>query len=66
MRTNIEIDQELISAIIRMTEAKTQKQAIEDALKRYSRHMAQLALLELKGKVKWEGDLDEMRTSKYL
>ena len=66
MRTNIEIDQELISAIIRTTEAKTQKQAIEDALKRYSRHMAQLALLELKGKVKWEGDLDEMRTSKYL
>jgi len=66
MRTNIEIDQQAITAIIRMSEAKNQKQAIEDALKRYTRHMAQLALLELRGKVKWEGDLEDMRTSKYL
>jgi len=66
MRTNIEIDEVIMQQIIRLSAAKTRRRAIEEAIKRYMRYVAQAELLKLKGKIKWEGDLDEMRTSKYL
>ena len=66
MRTNIEINEAIIQEIIKIGEAKTRKKAIENSIHRYLRRVAQLHLLQLKGKVKWEGDLNDMRTSKYL
>ncbi len=66
MRTNIEIDELIMQQIIRLSAVKTRRRAIEEAIKRYMRHVAQVELLKLKGKIKWEGDLDDMRTSKYL
>lgn len=62
MRTNIEVDEAAIAEIIRIGEAKNQRQAIENAMQKYLRFLAKLDLLELKGKVKWEGNLDEMRS----
>ncbi len=66
MRTNIEINQEILNEVIRLSKAKSQKKVIEEAILRYNRKMAQMKLLDLFGKVKWEGDLEEMRASKYL
>ena len=66
MRTNIEISDAVIQEIIKLGTAKTRRKAIESSIQKYLRHLAQLQLLQLKGKVKWEGDLDDMRTSKYL
>jgi Arc/MetJ family transcription regulator len=62
MRTNIDIDDKLMADVIRLSKAKTKKEAVEKALQNYLRHLCQLDLLELKGKVKWEGNLDEMRS----
>lgn len=62
MRTNIEIEEAVVREIMKLEAIKTRKKAIENALRRYLRHLAQLDLLKLKGKVKWEGNLDEMRS----
>jgi Arc/MetJ family transcription regulator len=66
MRTNIDVNQEIMADVIRLSKAKSQKKAIHDAILSYTRRMAQLRLLKLKGKMVWEGNLEEMRTSKYL
>jgi Arc/MetJ family transcription regulator len=64
MRTNIEINDELLTDIMKMSNAKSKKEAVEQALISYRRYLSKLALLDLRGKVKWEGDLDEMRSTR--
>ncbi len=66
MKTNIEINEEALREIIRLGKAKNKRQAINLSIKNYLKLLAQLQILKLRGKVKWEGDLDQMRTSKYL
>lgn len=66
MRTNIEIDDELMAEAIVALGVKTKREAVEESLRRSVRAARQLkALREMKG-TGWEGDLDDMRTSKYL
>jgi Arc/MetJ family transcription regulator len=62
MRTNIDIDDKLLEDVMERSKAKTKREAVEMALITYRRILAQRDLLELKGKVKWEGNLDEMRS----
>lgn len=62
MRTNIDIEDKLLADVIRLSHAKTKKEAVEDALRNYLRILSQKELLKLKGKVKWEGDLNKMRS----
>ncbi len=62
MRTNIDIDEELIAEVMRATGAKTKKQAVEESLRdRLRRRDAAEAIIALQGKVEWVGDLDEIR-----
>ncbi len=63
MRTNIDIDDDLLADVIERSEAKTKKEAVEMALQLFRRMLAQRDLLELRGKVKWDGNLDELRSS---
>jgi Arc/MetJ family transcription regulator len=61
MRTNIEIDDELLSQAMRAAGLSTKRATVEEGLRLLVRVRAQVeALAELKG-VGWEGDLDEMR-----
>ncbi|HEY0655839.1 MAG TPA: type II toxin-antitoxin system VapB family antitoxin [Chryseosolibacter sp.] len=62
MRTNIDIKDTLMEEAIRLSESKTKKEAVERALEFYIRMLKQRRLLELRGKVTWEGNLDEMRS----
>lgn len=62
MRANIEIDDELIKKALKYSKLKTKKEVINEALSRYVKYQMRLKLLSLRGKVKWEGNLDEMRT----
>lgn len=65
MRTNIDIDEELMKEVMALTGAKTKKQAVEEALKdQLRRKKAAHALLALRGKIEWEGGLDAMRRDK--
>lgn len=62
MRTNIEIDDHLIRKYIKLSGVKTKKGAVNDALKKGIDYYSRLEMLKLRGKIKWEGNLDEMRT----
>ena len=61
MRTNIDIDEELIQEAMKLTGITTKKAAVEEALKRMVSLKKQERIKELRGKFKWEGNLDEMR-----
>ena len=66
MRTNIEIDDTLMKEAMVALGAKTKREAVEESLRRSVRAKRQLEALQgLKG-LGWEGDLDDMRTSKYI
>jgi Arc/MetJ family transcription regulator len=64
MRTNIEIDDKLMSDALRLTGAKTKKEAVEMGLRTLLRLQQQAQLRQLRGKLQWEGDLDAMRIDK--
>ena len=64
MRTNIVIDDQLMSDALKATGLSTKKEAVELGLKMLVRLNKQQAIRKLRGKLKWEGDLDEMRGGK--
>ena len=61
MRTNIVIDDQLMDQAINLSGLETKKAVVEQALKLYIQLLQQDALRELRGKLRWEGDLDQMR-----
>ena len=60
-RTNVVLDNKLVEDCIKATGIKTQKALIDHALRELLRHENQLKILDLKGKINWEGNLDEWR-----
>ena len=64
MRTNIDIDDKLLAAAAEALGTKTKKATVEAALERAVRRHRQRRVLELRGTVEWEGDLDELRRSR--
>ena len=61
MRTNIEIDINLMEQALQLSQLKTKKEVVHQALEQYVRRLKRLKMLSMQGKVKWEGDLNEMR-----
>ena len=61
VRTNVVIDEALIQAGLRATGLKTRRDLIDFALRDLLRRKSQRALMDLKGSIAWEGDLDAMR-----
>lgn len=61
MRTNIVIDDELMAEALKATGLSTKKEAVEEGLKLLVRRNKQQDIRRLRGKLKWEGNLDEMR-----
>lgn len=64
VRTNIEIDDKLMKDALRVTGAKTKKEAVELGLRTLLDLRAQEKARELRGKIAWEGDLNVMRTDR--
>jgi Arc/MetJ family transcription regulator len=60
-RTNIVLDDELVDKAKSMTGIKTIRELVHHALRELVRHKRQRDLLELQGRIDWEGDLDTMR-----
>jgi Arc/MetJ family transcription regulator len=60
-RTNVVLDAKLIEDCIKVTGIKTQRALIDHALRELLRHENQTKILKLKGKILWEGDLNEWR-----
>jgi Arc/MetJ family transcription regulator len=65
MRTNIEIDDELMKKAMKSSGAKTKKALVEEALLLLVRIKSQSSIRELRGKIKWEGNLEESRRSRF-
>jgi len=62
MRTNIVIDDRLLADAQRATGIKTKKQVVEQALRTLVRLHRQARVKSWRGKLRWVGDLDVMRT----
>ncbi len=61
MRTNIDIDDDLMEKALKYSNLKTKKEIIHAALDEYVKYQMRLKLLSLQGKVKWTGSLNKMR-----
>ncbi|MEZ4773376.1 MAG: type II toxin-antitoxin system VapB family antitoxin [Bacteroidia bacterium] len=57
MRTNIVINPQLMEEAMKISGLTTKKAVVEEALKLFVQMQHQKALLNLRGKLKWEGDL---------
>ena len=65
MRMNIEISDELIKEALRISGLKTKRAVVVAGLKAVIRLGRQKRILDLAGKVHWEGDLDESREGRF-
>ena len=63
MRTNIVIDDQLMAEALKASGYKTKKEAVEQGLKLLVQLSKQQEIRKLRGKINWEGDLDEMRSA---
>jgi len=61
MRTHVELDDTLLEQVIRLGGFPTKKAAINAALAELSRALKRRQLLALRGKIRWQGDLDQLR-----
>ncbi len=64
MRTNISIDDDLMAAAMQATGVKSKKETVELGLQTLLRLYRQQSIRDFKGKLQWDGDLDEMRTDR--
>lgn len=64
MRTNIVIDDELMREALTVSGFRTKKEAVEEGLKLLINVKNQNSIRNYRGKIMWEGDLEEMRTDK--
>ncbi len=64
MRTNIVIDDALMSEALKLSGYKTKKEAVEEGLKLLIAQRTQAKVRKYRGKLQWEGDLDKMRADK--
>lgn len=64
MRTNVVINDDLMKSALKLSGLKTKKDAIEEGLKLLVQHSRQVKVREFRGKLKWHGNLDEMRRDK--
>ncbi len=61
MRTNIDIDDRLMRQAMRYSGARTKKATVEAGLRLLVETYAQRAIAGLRGKVQWQGDLNQSR-----
>jgi Arc/MetJ family transcription regulator len=61
MRTNIDIDEKLMSEAMKLMGTRTKKETVEKALEAQVAIKRQIGMRQFRGKVDWQGDLDEWR-----
>jgi len=64
-RTNIELDDALVAKAMRMTGARTKREAVDIALRRLvEKGTLYRTVLRLRGKLAWDGDVDAWRSAR--
>ncbi|MEE9230673.1 MAG: type II toxin-antitoxin system VapB family antitoxin [Acidobacteriota bacterium] len=64
MRTNLELDEELIKRAKRLTGLETEQAVVHEALRVLVRFREQEGVKPLRGKLRWEGSLDDQRNAR--
>ena len=64
MRTNIVIDDKLMKETLQLTGLRTKREAVELGLRTVVRLRKQEGIRRFRGKLRWQGDLNAMRTDK--
>jgi len=64
MRTNVVLDDDLVRSALSLSGFKTKKKAIEEGLKLLIQLNRQKRVKSFRGKLKWAGNLNKMRTDK--
>jgi Arc/MetJ family transcription regulator len=64
MRTNIVIDDKLMQDTLRATGLKTKREAVELGLRTLLRLRQQAKIRDVRGKLAWEGNLEQLRASR--
>jgi Arc/MetJ family transcription regulator len=61
MRTNIDIDDELLREAQALTGTRTNRETVDLALRELVARHQRIGVPDLRGRVHWDGDLDESR-----
>ncbi|OGW62021.1 MAG: transcription regulator of the Arc/MetJ class [Nitrospirae bacterium RBG_16_64_22] len=61
MRTNIAIDDDLMARAMKLSGLATKRETVETGLRLLVRLKQQTQVRRARGKLRWEGDLSEMR-----
>lgn len=61
MEVKVKIDDQLVQSALQLSGLGTQKEVVEEALKAFVQLLQQNSIKSLRGKLNWEGDLNEMR-----
>lgn len=64
MRTNVVLEDNLMNSALKASGLKTKKAAIEEGLKLLIQVKSQTTIKDFRGKLRWTGNLDEMRLDK--
>lgn len=61
MRTNIDIDDEVLREAQRLVGTRTKRETVDLALRELVARHRQIGVLDLRGRVRWEGNLADSR-----
>jgi len=61
MRTNIEIDNAVMAEAQRLTGVRTKRETVDLALRELVARHRRIGILDLRGRIHWEGDLERSR-----
>ena len=61
MRTTLNLDDKALEEAMSHAAGKTKTEVVNQALLHFARGKRQKKLLELRGKVEWQGDVDKLR-----
>ncbi|RKX30086.1 MAG: type II toxin-antitoxin system VapB family antitoxin [Verrucomicrobia bacterium] len=64
-RTNINLNDTLVKKGLKITGLRTKRELVDLALRELVRKEDQKGFLALEGKIRWEGDLDEVRKDRF-
>jgi Arc/MetJ family transcription regulator len=64
VKTHIELDDAVLENVLKLGGFSTKKAAVNSALAEYAKLLARRELLAMRGKVRWEGNLDELRADR--
>ena len=61
MRTTLNLDDVAMEAAMKVSEGRTKTEVVNEALRRFARAKRRRQLLDLRGKVQWIGNVDDLR-----